>query len=290
MPEDLHEWVSLRRPGRRAHLGLRPHVPHQLVALHLRRRAARACSPGRPRTSCRAAAATAPTSSTRRTRPPRSPTPSASPRSSGSSRRWPSARAAPPRRNKEGELKTRVVDGACIFLNRPGLPRRHRVRAAQRGAGGRGAAARLEARRVLAAAPAARGAHRRPRARDLDAARVEAPRLGRRAATEFHWWCTEGPEAFVGHEPVYETNRDEIVEMVGEVAYGMLMDHLRPRGTDPAAPPPRRAHQALRSGVLFGVVLGLVLVERPVLPGERGVLVVLLDLGIGRGRTGPARC
>ena len=33
---------------------------------------------------------------------------------------------------------------------------------------------------------------------------------------EFHWWCTEDPEAFVGHRPVYEELRDEIVELVGE--------------------------------------------------------------------------
>ena len=32
---------------------------------------------------------------------------------------------------------------------------------------------------------------------------------------EFHWWCTDDPEAFVDREPVYVTMRDEIVEMVG---------------------------------------------------------------------------
>ena len=39
---------------------------------------------------------------------------------------------------------------------------------------------------------------------------------------EFHWWCTEDPEAFVDREPVYVTMRDEIVEMVGQTAYDLL--------------------------------------------------------------------
>ena len=39
-------------------------------------------------------------------------------------------KAGPTKTNKDGEIKTRLVDGACIFLNRPGLRRRHRLRAA----------------------------------------------------------------------------------------------------------------------------------------------------------------
>ena len=39
---------------------------------------------------------------------------------------------------------------------------------------------------------------------------------------EFHWWCTDTPDAFVGDDPVYETLRDEIVEMVGEPVYELL--------------------------------------------------------------------
>ena len=46
---------------------------------------------------------------------------------------------------------------------------------------------------------------------------------------EFHWWCTEDPEAFVDPRQVYETNRDEIVEMVGKGPYDMLAEHLRTR-------------------------------------------------------------
>jgi hypothetical protein len=45
---------------------------------------------------------------------------------------------------------------------------------------------------------------------------------------EFDWWCTEGPEAFVGHEPVYLACRDEIVGLVGEGPYRRLVEHLEP--------------------------------------------------------------
>ena len=36
---------------------------------------------------------------------------------------------------------------------------------------------------------------------------------------EFHWWCTEAPEAFVGATPVYRTMRDELIELVGKRVY-----------------------------------------------------------------------
>jgi hypothetical protein len=55
---------------------------------------------------------------------------------------------------------------------------------------------------------------------------------------EFHWWCTDGPEAFVDHLPVWQTNRDEIIEMVGEPAYALLAEHLRSRGTEHLLPHP----------------------------------------------------
>ncbi len=49
-------------------------------------------------------------------------------------------------------LRTRKYKGACIFLNRPGFPGRHRLRAAHQGTQARRRAADDEARGVLAAA------------------------------------------------------------------------------------------------------------------------------------------
>ena len=40
---------------------------------------------------------------------------------------------------------------------------------------------------------------------------------------EFHWWCTDGHEAFVGHRPVYLEMRDEIIELVGEGPYESIV-------------------------------------------------------------------
>jgi hypothetical protein len=76
--------------------------------------------------------------------------------------------------------------------------------------------------------------------RDLTAARVEAARLGRRWR-EFHWWCTEEPEAFVGAEPTYRSSRDEIVELVGQRIYDLMVAQLeRPDWTPLPHPTVRR--------------------------------------------------
>ncbi len=46
---------------------------------------------------------------------------------------------------------------------------------------------------------------------------------------EFHWWCTEAPEAFVGSEPVYTAMADELIALVGEPVYRRLAVHLDQR-------------------------------------------------------------
>jgi hypothetical protein len=141
------------------------------------------------------------------------------------------------KRNKAGEIKTRVVDGACIFLNRPGFP------------GGGGCAlhrAALEAgERPLDWKPDVcwQLPLRLDDQTDDDGHVTSTLREWKRrdwgaGGAEFHWWCTEDPEAFVDHGMVYETNRDEIVEMVGETAYALLAEHLRARGTDRLLPHP----------------------------------------------------
>ncbi|HKZ18498.1 MAG TPA: hypothetical protein VJQ57_00150 [Acidimicrobiia bacterium] len=55
---------------------------------------------------------------------------------------------------------------------------------------------------------------------------------------EFAWWCTDSPLAFIGGEPVYRSLRAEIVEMIGQKIYGLLVEHLE-------APQPL-PHPALR--------------------------------------------
>ena len=101
----------------------------------------------------------------------------------------------------DGDLGTRLVQGACIFLDRPGFP------------AGPGCALHL-------AAMAQNRSHvelkpdvcwqlplRREDETSLDGHVTSVIRQWDRrhwggGGEEFHWWCTEAPEAFVGHEPV----------------------------------------------------------------------------------------
>ena len=68
---------------------------------------------------------------------------------------------------------------------------------------------------------------------------------------EFHWWCTEAPDAFVGTKPVYKEMEAELTEMVGAKVYremvSLLDERARLRRQGCAAPPPGRA-ATLRHG------------------------------------------
>jgi hypothetical protein len=47
--------------------------------------------------------------------------------------------------------------------------------------------------------------------------------------TEFHWWCTENPDAFIGREPVYVSMRTELETMAGKKIYRQLAAYLDER-------------------------------------------------------------
>jgi hypothetical protein len=132
---------------------------------------------------------------------------------------------------EDGATTTRVYKDACIFLNRPGF------------AGGEGCALHI----------AAVEAGERPMDWKPDVCwqlplrmEDEVDDHGYMTTTvrewkrrdwgaggeDFHWWCTESPDAFVGGDPVYRYLRDEITELVGEHVYGQLVELLeRPRWT-----------------------------------------------------------
>lgn len=117
---------------------------------------------------------------------------------------------------------TRLVDDACIFLNRPGF--------------GRGPGCALH---VAALDAGERPLDWKPNVCWQVPIRLEhstdenghvTSRLRewkRRdwgdGGAEFHWWCTEAPEAFSAPDPVYLTARDEIVELVGRGPYDTLV-------------------------------------------------------------------
>ncbi len=139
-----------------------------------------------------------------------------------------------------GSHMTRVVDGACIFLNRPGF------------SGGSGCAlhrfALAQDLRPIDVKPAVcwqlplrLEEHVDEHGYVTSTLREWKRRDWGEAGAGFHWWCTDDPAAFVGSEPVYRTLRDELVEFIGQDAYDIVADHLeQPR----AVPLP---HPAIRT-------------------------------------------
>ncbi|MGZ4644986.1 MAG: hypothetical protein ACXVYC_01615 [Blastococcus sp.] len=122
-------------------------------------------------------------------------------------------------------MRTRVVDGACVFLNRPGHP------------AGSGCALHAMALRT--------GVHPLTTKPDVcwqlpvrreqehverpDGTRVLVTTIGefdRRGwgagGHDLHWWCTGSPAAHVAHEPLVATYAAELTELLGETAYAEL--------------------------------------------------------------------
>jgi hypothetical protein len=140
-------------------------------------------------------------------------------------------------RNAEGEVVTRLVEDACIFLNRPDF---------HRGAGC--------ALHVLALDTEESYIPLKPevcwqvplRREDLTLANGEiVTRIAQwnradwgEGGEEFHWWCTQDEGAFVGTSRVVETMRDELSAMMGAHNYATLLDLLNERRRGEALPHP----------------------------------------------------
>lgn len=132
----------------------------------------------------------------------------------------------------DGEAKTRVVDGACIFLNRPGFPA--------------GAGCALHQLAFDLAVPTTqtkpdvcwqlpiRRTYEQIERPDGTTAQVmvvaEFDRRGwGQGGHDLDWYCTGSPAAHVGAEAVYLSARDELVELLGEAAYDVLRTHCQAR-------------------------------------------------------------
>ena len=135
---------------------------------------------------------------------------------------------------EDGARKTRVVDGACIFLNRPGF--------------GGGAGCALHQHAVRRGLPPTslkpevcwqlpiRRSYRTVEVPDgTDYLEITITEYDRRGwgpgGHDLDWYCSGNPEAHVGREPVYRSNKAELVELMGEPAYDQLVlrceAHLR---------------------------------------------------------------
>ena len=169
----------VRRPRRRAHVGVRRDVPHEPVDVHLRQRlpgrAHRAGARARSRAAARYGAHF--TDEADRSRVERA--------GRAAHRRGVAVQeqSAQPRRPDQGQRGRRDRHPARrrrLHLPQPArVPRRPRLRPAPRRPRRGRAPARLEARGVLAAAAAPDDETDDVRPRHLHAPRVEAPRLGR---------------------------------------------------------------------------------------------------------------
>lgn len=135
---------------------------------------------------------------------------------------------------------TRLVDDACIFLNRPD---------SAQGAGCALHVAALEAgERPLDWKPDVcwQVPIRLEHSTDENGHVTSRLRDWKRrdwgvASDDFHWWCTESTEAFVGREPLYRSARDEIAELIGEPIYDLLVQLLeRPSWVGLPTPARRR--------------------------------------------------
>ena len=126
---------------------------------------------------------------------------------------------------EDGVRKTRVVDGACIFLNRPGFPA--------------GAGCALHQHAILTGVPPhtvkpdvcwqlpIRRTYRTVELPDgtsyLETTITEYDRRGwGSGGHDLDWYCSGNSEAHVGREPVFRSNAAELVELMGEQAYASL--------------------------------------------------------------------
>ncbi len=124
--------------------------------------------------------------------------------------------------------KTRVVDGACIFANRDGFATG--AGCALHFAGVAAGQSHLDVMPEACWQVPTRRTHRLvEHADDTSQVEVTVSEYSRRdwgpGWRDLDWYCTDSPEAHVGTEPVYVSNRDELVSLMGEAAYEELARH-----------------------------------------------------------------
>ncbi|MFZ5846975.1 MAG: hypothetical protein ACOYX5_06295 [Actinomycetota bacterium] len=138
--------------------------------------------------------------------------------------------------DEDGDRKTAVHEGACIFLNRPGFP-------GGEGCALHGLALRLERHPLETKPDVCWQLPIRRTFRDVELpdgtsyTEVSIGEYDRRGwgpgGHDLDWYCSGNTEAHVAAEPVYVSNGPELVELMGRPAYDELVRlceaHLRSR-------------------------------------------------------------
>ncbi|AKT52656.1 hypothetical protein [Arsenicicoccus sp. oral taxon 190] len=127
---------------------------------------------------------------------------------------------------EDGELKTRVVDGACVFLNRPGFPGGHGCSLHQ-WAVEHGEAPHTVKPDVCWQLPIRRSYRTVEMPDGSSQLEISIGEFDRRGwgpgGHDLDWYCSGNPQAHVGREPVYRSNEGELRELMGDAAYDELV-------------------------------------------------------------------
>jgi hypothetical protein len=145
------------------------------------------------------------------------------------------------------EWRTRLVDDACIFLNRPGFPAGAgcalHIYAAQTGVHHSGVKPevcwQLPLRRI----------DEEQEDGSVVSTLTEFARDGwGEGGDDFSWWCTEEPAAFTGHAPVYVELREELRKMLGTKLCKQVVEYLDERRRARPAPVVHPTEQLVKIG------------------------------------------
>jgi hypothetical protein len=130
--------------------------------------------------------------------------------------------------DEDGDRKTAVHEGACIFLNRPGFP-------GGEGCALHGLALRTDRHFVETKPDVCWQLPIRRTFRDVELpdgteyTEVSIAEYDRRGwgagGHDLDWYCSGNTEAHVAMEPVYVSNARELVELMGQDAYDELVEH-----------------------------------------------------------------